>query len=262
MSSFRTQASPHKRHRPPPVSLPPCLQPRAGRSFTVSLALPGSVLLKQGTLELKSRLASRVARAIAIFRVDEVIVFDEAAGLPSLRGSGGRLVDLERALQEPEVEPAVHLALMLQFLECPQYLRRHFFPVHSALAKTGLMDPLALPSHVARDEAAPYREGVVLSRSGEQARVEVGLEEPLRICTEAPVGARVTVCMRESGAAKVVSPNQPRCKSGLYWGFQVRLVNGLSGVQHGCPFEDGYDLVIGTSERGDPVEEFDMPSFR
>ena len=51
----------------------------SARAFTVSLAMPGSVLLKQDTLELKSLLASRLARAAAIFRADEVVVFDEEA---------------------------------------------------------------------------------------------------------------------------------------------------------------------------------------
>ncbi len=273
-------------------NLHPCLRSvPGGRQFTVSVALPGSVLLMQQTLDLKTRLASRIARAIAIFRADEVIIFDESASLPCVRGTGGRLVDLERALAEHTTEPAVHLALMLQYLECPQYLRRHFFPVHPALAKTGLMDPLALPSHVARDEETPYREGVVLARNDEGlARIDVGLREPIDIETEAPEGARVTVRLprHPGGAARVVSPNRPRLKHGLYWGFQVRLVNGLSGVRHGCPFtsedeegsgkesgdeenseegegerkESGYDLIIGTSERGTPVEEYEMPSFK
>lgn len=227
------------------------------------MAVPGSVLLKQDTLELKSLLASRLARAAAIFRADEVIVFDEAASLPCERGSAGRLVDLERAINDHSWATSVHLALMLQFLECPQYLRRHFFPLHPGLAKSGLMEPLALPSHVARQEDSPYREGVLLSRSDSgMANVEVGLERPLSIATEAPIGARLTVRMRSDGRAKVVPPDQPRRKKGLYWGFQVRLVNGLSGVRHGCPFGEDYDLVIGTSERGELVQEFEMPPFR
>ena len=42
-------------------------------------------------------------------------------------------------------------------------------------------------------------------------------------------------------------------KGGEYWGFTVRIAQGLSSVFLECPFSGGYDLVIGTSERGNYV---------
>ena len=48
-----------------------------GRSYTVSVALPGSIIDNAQTAELRTYLAGQVARAIAIFNVDEVIIFDE-----------------------------------------------------------------------------------------------------------------------------------------------------------------------------------------
>ena len=45
----------------------------------------------------------------------------------------------------------------------------------------------------------------------------------------------------------------PVCKGGEYWGFTVRIAQGLSSVFLECPFSGGYDLVIGTSERGNYV---------
>lgn len=61
----------------------------------------------------------------------------------------------------------------------------------------------------------------------------------------------------------MVSPREPTEKKGIYWGYSVRLCNSLSGVLVDTPWiptttsnstevpdDSGYDLVIGTSERG------------
>jgi predicted SPOUT superfamily RNA methylase MTH1 len=62
----------------------------------------------------------------------------------------------------------------------------------------------------------------------------------------------------------VVSPAAPREEDGSYWGYTTRLASSINDVFDGCPFEGGYDLKIGTSERGDKsVEEksFNLPKF-
>ena len=42
---------------------------------------------------------------------------------------------------------------------------------------------------------------------------------------------------------------------GFYWGYAVRLADSLSAVFSKCPFEGGYDLTLGTSERGAVVDD-------
>ncbi|XP_054769585.2 putative methyltransferase C9orf114 [Lytechinus pictus] len=62
---------------------------------------------------------------------------------------------------------------------------------------------------------------------------------------------------------KVVSPSAPRLEAGLYWGYSVRLASSLGAVFTGCPFSaDGYDLTIGTSERGTTANKVDLPYFK
>ena len=60
----------------------------------------------------------------------------------------------------------------------------------------------------------------------------------------------------------VVSPEEPRTKAGLYWGYSVRLASSLGAVFTKCPYKEGYDLTIGTSERGEQVDGIDLPEFR
>jgi hypothetical protein len=47
---------------------------------TVSIAIPGSVVSNAQTRELQTQLAGQIARAAAVFRVDEVVVYDDGLG--------------------------------------------------------------------------------------------------------------------------------------------------------------------------------------
>lgn len=109
----------------------------SGRPYTVSIAVSGSIIDNAQTPQLKAYLAGQVARAAAIFNVDEVIVYDDTGGL----GKVG----------------CEQMARILQFLECPQYLRKGLFPIHPDLQYAGLIAPLDIPHHLRRHEALPYR---------------------------------------------------------------------------------------------------------
>ena len=73
-----------------------------------------------------------------------------------------------------------------------------------------------------------------------------------------PDGMRVTVHMDEDSSddtyrGTAVAPHEPRTKMGLYWGYQTRLAKSLKAVFDECPFDGGYDMSIGTSERGEAL---------
>jgi predicted SPOUT superfamily RNA methylase MTH1 len=63
----------------------------------------------------------------------------------------------------------------------------------------------------------------------------------------------VTVHFPDHGAPEAAHPKAPRLEGGLHWGYDVRRCGSLSSVFTESPFEDGYDVSIGTSERGTPV---------
>lgn len=61
-----------------------------------------------------------------------------------------------------------------------------------------------------------------------------------------------------------MSPSAPREDDGTYWGYTTRMASSIKDVFDSCPFPEGYDLKIGTSERGDrSVEDkqFKLPKF-
>jgi len=55
-------------------------------------------------------------------------------------------------------------------------------------------------------------------------------------------------------SAQPVDPAAPREEGGYYWGYTVRRATSLSSVFTESPFDDGYDVSIGTSERGVPLQ--------
>lgn len=71
----------------------------------------------------------QIARALVIFNVDEVIIFDESnKSLSEDNGFQG---------VGKKGNANIQLARILQYLECPQYLRKSFFPKHVDLQYAG-----------------------------------------------------------------------------------------------------------------------------
>ena len=226
------------------------------------MALPGSFLANVQTPELRAYVAGQVARALTIFGVDEVIVFAE---------------DGERQHGWTGNSAAL-LGRILQYLECPQYLRKMLFPRSPDLQHAGLLNPLDAPHHPRRHEWLRYREGVIVpERDGDgqstaSSLAAVGLDQPVRLTRTPPlaVGTRVTVQLRRRSDASAdhapphrkrarrpsscdmiteatpVSPEAPRHAHGLYWGYRVRLADSL---QHAVELSE-CDVKIGTSDKG------------
>ncbi|XP_074067106.1 putative methyltransferase C9orf114 homolog [Macrotis lagotis] len=235
-----------------------------GRSYTLSVALPGSILNNAQSLELRTYLAGQIARACAIFCVDEIVVFDEEG--EDVKSVEGEFVGIGKKGQA-----SVQLARILQYLECPQYLRKAFFPKHQDLQFAGLLNPLDSPHHVRQEEVLEYREGVVLdrpTRPGRGSFVNCGMRKEVQIDKNLEPGLRVTVRLDQqqipeskSLKGRVVSSQEPRTHTGLYWGYSVRLASCLSAVFAESPFKDGYDLTVGTSERGESLTSIQLPKF-
>ncbi|XP_022762034.1 putative methyltransferase C9orf114 homolog isoform X3 [Durio zibethinus] len=142
---------------------------------TVSIAIAGSIIDNAQSLELATRLAGQIARAATIFRIDEVVVFDNK----SRPGNSGAFTTQNNKSNENE-RGAAFLVRILQYLETPQYLRKALFPKHNTLRFVGMLPPLDAPHHLRKHEWAPYREGVTLKEratSSVGTLVDVGLDK-------------------------------------------------------------------------------------
>ncbi|XP_050293511.1 putative methyltransferase C9orf114 [Anthonomus grandis grandis] len=235
---------------------------------TLSIAVPGSILENAQTPELRSYLAGQIARAACIFQANEVIVFDDYCD--EVNAKKGTLLD---GTNEEKVsrQSCIQLGRILQYLECPQYLRKSFFPIHNDLKYCGLLNPLNAPHHLGLYDDFLFREGVVLNtpvKPGKGSIVNVGLLKQVQVDKVLLPGIRCTVKLRpqEPHVKKlkgiVVSPKLPRSETGVYWGYSVRIANSLSKVFSQCPYKNGYDLTIGTSDKGTSVDDFECPKFK
>lgn len=161
--------------------------------------------------------------------------------------------------------------------------------MHPNLKTAGAMPSLDMPHHLRANEWCQYREGITLvlsedaqqqdsqaqkkrKKSGasdaqsavEATLVDCGLPVKVRIPGPVPPNNRVTIKLdtveepRLDGfsplSAEAVSPDAPREEAGYYWGYSTRMAPSLSAIFTECPYDGGYDLSLGTSERGVTLE--------
>ena len=206
-------------------------------------------------------MAGQIARALAVFRIDEVIIFNDE------NSDGGGNSQLEN---------------ILKYLECPQYLRKDFFPIHRDLKFAGVLNPTDMPHHLRAFEESLYREGIVKdhkSSSGncvafiglqkecelDKQDLQAGLRVTVKLLSETKKGIKgmcslTSVTTNFFGHAssllgQVVTPRTPCEENGLYWGYKVRSCSSLSSVFTKSPYKGGYDFTIGTSERGQDIDQ-------
>uniref|UniRef100_A0A336M442 CSON009462 protein n=1 Tax=Culicoides sonorensis TaxID=179676 RepID=A0A336M442_CULSO len=241
---------------------------------TISIAVPGSILENAQSPELRSYLAGQIARAACIFQIDEIIVFDDVGvknstidrkGVVEIETSPGETKTIRRCVSQ--------FVKILQYLECPQYLRKYFFPIHKDLQYCGLLNPLDSQHHLRQHSDFPYREGVTTNKKVKEGSnscyVNVGLLNDVRVDQALNENLRVTVKLEPGQDLKskklkgsVVSPSEPRKETGIYWGYSVRIATSLTDIFTKSPYEDGYDLTIGTSDKGEEVTAVEQESLK
>lgn len=234
-------------------------EPKPQPKPTVSIAVPGSIMNNVQSAELRTYLAGQIARAACIYKVDEVIVYDDVSHVGEQTDFG--LPKKNRCLQ---------LARILQYCECPQYLRKSLFPVHKDLQYCGLINPLEAPHHLRETDDFPYREGVTTvhkSKNSQGVYVNVGLKKEVSVNKNLEPGVRVTVKLTPKEGSKklkghLVPPYEPKQKLGVYWGYIVRLAKSFSDVFKQCPFDEGYDFTIGTSDKGTRINDINDSEFK
>jgi predicted SPOUT superfamily RNA methylase MTH1 len=208
-------------------------------SATVSIALPGSIINNPQTLQLKSCLVDQIARSAAIFRINEIVIYNENS--------------ISDDCNNETFNPNEFFCRILQYLETPQYLRKALFGIHPHLKYAGILNPLDAPHHMRANEDCEYREGLVLdatSPSGDTF-VDCGLSKNVLIDKSLEVGTRVTVKMKAIRGrnppyygGKIVSPSTPTVESGIYWGYTVRYAKSFSEVFTQSTYKVGYWLLL------------------
>ena len=202
------------------------------RPQRVSVALPASFTRDIPHLREKTSRAGIVARALAIFRVDEAIIYADAKGYSEKEG---------RLLQK-----------LLSYQQTPQYMRRALFARDPELQFAGILPPLRLPSHPSIDKPriGMVREAVAV-RAGDTSAVDAGFSSLVTVRSKLKPLDRVTVSLTRlepSIEGNLVDPD----RLPIYWGFRItrtdltlgRLIRG-----------EKRDLTISTSRKGRAIRE-------
>ncbi len=202
------------------------------RPQRVSVALPASFTRDIPHLREKTSRAGIVARALAIFRVDEAIIYADAKAYSEKEG---------RLLQK-----------LLSYQETPQYMRRALFARDPELQFAGILPPLRLPSHpsIEKPRIGMVREAVVV-RAGDTSAVDAGFSSLVTVRSRLKPLDRVTVSLTRLEPrieGKLVEPN----RLPIYWGFRVtRTDSTLGRLMRG----EKRDLTISTSRTGRAIRE-------
>ena len=202
------------------------------RPQRLSVALPASFTRDIPHLREKTSRAGIVARALAIFRVDEAIIYADAKGYSEKEG---------RLLQK-----------LLSYQETPQYMRRALFARDPELQFAGILPPLRLPSHPSIDKPriGMVREAVAV-RAGDTSAVDAGFSSLVTVRSKLKPLDRVTVSLTRlepSIEGNLVDPD----RLPIYWGFRVtRTDSTLGRLMRG----EKRDLTISTSRKGRAIRE-------
>ncbi|MEM4545555.1 MAG: putative RNA uridine N3 methyltransferase [Nitrososphaerota archaeon] len=198
------------------------------RRCRLDVLLPSSLTAETPHLREKTFRIGLVARFLATFRVDNLIIYYE------------------------DLEPDKNAELIkdvMDYLNTAPYLRKRLFPIKPSLRYAGLLPPLNIPTHPEADSGGifHYREGLVVS----PGRVDAGLGKLIKVKKPLKKGTKVVVVANsKSGEFKLIS----RKKSPVYAGFKTAIVPERLDelVAH-------YDVKIATSRLGKPFHELAQP---
>src|SRR5438445_88170 len=145
------------------------------RPQRLSVAIPSSFTKDVPYLREKTSRVGLIARSLAIFRVDEVVVYYDQTG-----SSSAREADL--------------LEKLLTYQETPQYLRKALFKQDPDLQFSGILPPLRIPSHpnVGEPRIGEIREALVIE-SGAHSIVNAGFRAAVEISSRLKLLQRVPI---------------------------------------------------------------------
>lgn len=196
------------------------------------VALPDSLLSDTLSLRDKTIKIGIVARICSIFRVNKLFFYH----------------DKTSTFHDFEL-----MKIILEYLDTPQYLRKHLFSKRNELQYAGLLPPLRTPHHklvekLSEIKVGDFREGIVIKKGGNYY-ADVGLSSLVLIDGQISEGSRISIEFTSA------LPNL-RCKIverddvNLYWGYEVKEAGSLKNLIKSI----NADLCIITSRKGIPIK--------
>lgn len=194
----------------------------------VSILIPSSLTVESKDEKLKAYKVGMIARACAIFRVDEVLVY-----------------------KDNEYDDSRFIVSLLKYAETPQYLRKRIFPLMDELKYAGVIPPLRTPHHPLHSSSSMLKKGELRDGFVVGGKADIGVEKLADIEGEAKEGERMTFEVISVEPLKV-TPSEPKD----YWGYKTKSCGTLGRVLKRIRDQK----IIFTSKYGKVVQNLNFES--
>ena len=175
----------------------------------LEVALPDSSLSDCSDLRQKTIKTGQIARALAVFKIDKVTLYETKSGENNLR-------DLNL------------FEKLLRYMDTPQYLRRDVFPMTPSLKYAGLLPPLRIQSHplgttLDEVEDGEFRWGI----QKQSGYVDIGLEDSIEY--DKDIRTRVPTIFQVHKSRNQVRL-EPTTRESIdhYFGLDIQRISNLT----------------------------------
>lgn len=176
----------------------------------IRIAIPSSILENCQDLRSKTEKLGIIARACAVFKVEEIFIY------PHYFKSKSSIKKYNLQL----------ITTLLNFIECPPYLRKRIFPISPLLKFSGLLPPLRIAHHILKNkfenlESGELREGVIVNSNDKFSKIDIGFPQLFQLnVPNLDINKRITVLLKKQNSEIVLfSVNSKKLK--IYWGYKV-----------------------------------------
>ena len=170
----------------------------------LSIAIPDSSLQDESTQLYKTKKASIIARACAIFKINQIFIYKDKNG---------------------NKNDSMLLSTLLKYLETPPYFRRQLFTKSNLLNYSGVLHPLNIPNHLLTSNQkliknGDIRDGLITNYKGRKF-VDIGINKPIPYFGKMKPGTRIIVKIIDTKprfTIKEISIDDVKD----YWGYKVK----------------------------------------
>jgi len=180
--------------------------------LNLSIAIPDSSLLDESTILNKTKKISIIARACAIFKINQIFIYQD-----------GKQNKNDSAL----------LSTSLKYLETPQYFRKEIFPKTQLLKYAGVLQPLNISSHITTSnqkmiKPGDVRDALIINYKGKKF-LNIGINKHIQYFGKMKSGTRIAIqikTIQPELTAKEISRDSIKD----YWGYNVKERSNLLSI--------------------------------
>jgi len=200
----------------------------------LSIAIPDSSLLDESTILNKTKKISIIARACAIFKINQIFIYQD-----------GKQNKNDSAL----------LSTSLKYLETPQYFRKEIFPKTQLLKYAGVLQPLNISSHLTTSnqkmiKIGDIRDALIINYKGKKF-LDIGINKHIQYFGKMKSGTRIAIqikTIQPELTAKEISRDSIKD----YWGYNVKERSNLLSI-----LSTWKGRIILTSKKGKNFSKLD-----